>query len=209
MEMTLVRGAAVSQDFRSAEAAALAADEEQLVLQAQAGNEAAYGRLLGTYQSRLYNFVRSMVRNDEIAEDITQESFVKAYFSLGKLQNPGSFKSWLFRIANNNTLDYLRRKRIPVVDTDEALRESYVDERNPEAGVMAEARTAHIRAALDRLKPDQKGILVMCDLQGLSYQEIAEVLNIPFGTVQSRIFYARKKLKELLDTGILFGGGGH
>jgi RNA polymerase sigma-70 factor (ECF subfamily) len=182
-------------------------DEEQLVTRAQAGDEPAYGRLVGLYQARLYNFVRQMVRNDEIAEDITQESFVKAYFSLRKLQNAASFKSWLFRIANNNTLDYLRRKRLQVVDTDDAVRESYVDERNPEAGALAAARSAHIREALDRLKPDQKSILVMCDLQGLSYQEIAEVLNIPFGTVQSRIFYARKKLKELLDTTIVFGGG--
>jgi RNA polymerase sigma-70 factor (ECF subfamily) len=206
MEMTLVRGAAVTLDQRSAESA-LGLDEEQLVTQAQAGNEAAYGRLVGLYQARLYNFVRQMVRNDEIAEDITQESFVKAYFSLHKLQNAASFKSWLFRIAHNNTLDYLRRKRLQVVDTDDAVRESYVDERNPEAGALAAARTLHIQQALDRLKPDQKSILVMCDLQGLSYQEIAEVLNIPFGTVQSRIFYARKKLKELLDTAIVFGGG--
>jgi RNA polymerase sigma-70 factor (ECF subfamily) len=206
MEMTLVRGAAVTLDQRSADSA-LGLDEEQLVLRAQAGNEAAYGRLVSLYQARLYNFVRQMVRNDEIAEDITQESFVKAFFSLRKLQNPASFKSWLFRIANNNTLDYLRRKRLQVVDTDDAVRESYVDERNPEAGALAAARTAHIQNALDRLKPDQKSILVMCDLQGLSYQEIAAVLNIPFGTVQSRIFYARKKLKELLDTAIVFGGG--
>lgn len=196
----------MSRETRSAETA-LGIDEEQLVLRAQAGDEAAYGRLVAQYQSRLYNFVRSMVRNDQLAEDIAQESFVKAYFSLGKLQNAASFKSWLFRIANNNTLDHLRRKRLAVVDTDDAIRESYVDERNPEAKAVAQARSAHIRTALDKLKPDQKSILVMCDLQGLSYQEIAEALNIPFGTVQSRIFYARKKLKEHLDTAVVFGGG--
>jgi RNA polymerase sigma-70 factor (ECF subfamily) len=206
MEMTLVRGAVVSRETRSTDSA-LGLDEEQLVLRAQAGDEAAYGRLVGQYQARLFNFVRSMVRNDQLAEDITQESFVKAFFSLGKLQNTASFKSWLFRIANNNTLDYLRRKRLAVVDTDDAVRETYVDERNPEASAVSQARSAHIRAALDRLKPDQKSILVMCDLQGLSYQEIAEALNIPFGTVQSRIFYARKKLKEHLDTAVVFGGG--
>lgn len=196
----------MSRETRSAETA-LGLDEEQLVLRAQAGDEAAYGRLVGQYQSRLYNFVRSMVRNEQLAEDITQESFVKAWFSLGKLQNTASFKSWLFRIANNNTLDYLRRKRLQVVDTDDAVRETYVDERNPEAKAVAQARSLHIRRALDKLKPDQKSILVMCDLQGLSYQEIAEALSIPFGTVQSRIFYARKKLKEHLDTGVVFGGG--
>ena len=181
-------------------------DEEQFVLRAAAGDERAYGKLVQAYQSRVFNFVRSMVRNDEVAEDITQESFVKAFFSLKRLQNPGSFKSWLFRIANNNTLDWLRRKKFQLVDVDEQIHESYVDVRNPESGAVEEERLQHVRQALNKLKPDQKAILVMCDLQGLSYADIAEVLNVPFGTVQSRIFYARKKLKEHLDTAIIFGG---
>lgn len=206
MEMTLSAGAVLTRERQSAEAA-IDLSEETLVEQAAGGDERAYGVLVKRYYSRLFNFVRSMVRNEELAEDITQESLVKAYFSLKKLQNPGSFKSWLFRIANNNTLDWLRRKRLPQVDVDEHLRESYVDKRSrPEDAVMDDARNAHIHAALNKLKPDQRAILVMCDLQGLSYQEIAEVLKIPFGTVQSRIFYARRKLKEHLDTSIIFGG---
>jgi len=206
MEMTLASGAALTRERQGAEAA-IDLSEEALVHQAAAGDEQAYGVLVKRYYNRLFNFVRSMVRNEELAEDITQESLVKAYFSLKKLQNPGSFKSWLFRIANNNTLDWLRRKRLPQIDVDEQLRESYVDKRSsPEDSVMDDARNAHIHAALDQLKPDQKAILVMCDLQGLSYQEIAEALKIPFGTVQSRIFYARRKLKDYLDTSIIFGG---
>lgn len=205
MEMTFNRGAALSRDTQGADAYVIT-DEVDLVMRATAGDERAYGKLVGMYQARLYNFVRSMVRNDEIAEDITQESFVKAFFSLRKLQNPASFKSWLFRIANNNTLDYLRKKRIQTVDVDEQVRESYVDNSSPEKGAVASSRTKHIREALDKLKPDQRNILVMCDLQGFSYQEIAEALDIPFGTVQSRIFYARKKLKEFLDKDIVFGG---
>ena len=181
--------------------------EVLLVEQSAAGDELAYGKLVKRYQARLFNFVRSMLRNEELAEDITQESFVKAFYSLSKLKNPASFKSWLFRIANNNTLDYLRKKRLPQVDVDEHLRESYVDDRgNPEEGVVSGARSKHIHEALGSLKEDQRAILVMCDLEGLSYQEIAEVLKIPFGTVQSRIFYARRKLREHLDTSIIFGG---
>ena len=195
----------MSRDTQGAEAYVIT-DEVDLVMRATAGDERAYGKLVGMYQARLFNFVRSMVRNEEIAEDITQESFVKAFFSLKKLQNPGSFKSWLFRIANNNTLDYLRKKKIQTVDVDESVRESYVDTASPEKGAISSSRSQHIREALDKLKPDQRNILVMCDLQGFSYQEIAESLNIPFGTVQSRIFYARKKLKEFLDKDIVFGG---
>lgn len=196
----------MARQDRSAEASG-ELSEEVLVEQSAAGDELAYGKLVKRYQSRLFNFIRSMLRNEELAEDITQESFVKAFYSLSKLKNPASFKSWLFRIANNNTLDYLRKKRLPQVDVDEHLRESYVDDRgNPEEGVVSGARTKHIHEALGSLKEDQKAILVMCDLEGLSYQEIAEVLKIPFGTVQSRIFYARRKLREHLNTSIIFGG---
>jgi RNA polymerase sigma factor (sigma-70 family) len=205
MEMTLSAGAVLERQSCSAGAIA-GMDEEALVRRAAAGDENAYGRLVQLYHTRLFNFVRSMVRNDELAEDITQESLVKAYFSLSRLENPGSFKSWLFRIANNNTLDYLRKKKLAMVDVDESIRESYVESGTPEDGAISQARSAHIREALNKLKPDQRAILVMCDLQGLSYAEIAEALHIPFGTVQSRIFYARKKLKEFLDTNIVFGG---
>jgi RNA polymerase sigma-70 factor, ECF subfamily len=205
MEITLSQGAILTRESPVANAVAVS-DEEQFVLRAAGGDERAYGKLVQAYQSRVFNFVRSMVRNDEVAEDITQESFVKAFFSLKRLQNPGSFKSWLFRIANNNTLDWLRRKKFQLVDVDEQIHESYVDVRNPESGAIEEERLQHVRQALNKLKPDQKAILVMCDLQGLSYADIAEVLNVPFGTVQSRIFYARKKLKEHLDTAIIFGG---
>lgn len=205
MEMTLLQGAVLAGESRGAVNSS-ETDEEQLVCSAAAGDEKAYGTLVRNYQSRLFNFVYSMVRSRELAEDLTQESFVKAFFSLSKLKSPARFKSWLFRIANNNALDYLRKKRIPLLDVDEHIRESYVDDRSPEKGAVSADRSAHIHGALGKLKPEQRNILVMCDLQGLSYAEIAEALNIPFGTVQSRIFYARKKLKAHLDTSIIFGG---
>jgi RNA polymerase sigma-70 factor (ECF subfamily) len=206
MEMSLASGATLTRENRSTDVEQ-AVDEVLLVERAQQGNENAYSKLVKRYHNRLFNFVRSMVRNDELAEDITQESFVKAYFNLSKLNNPESFKSWLFRIANNNTLDWLRKKRFQMVDVDEHIRESYIDDRtSPEDSAIEDDRVRHIHAALNKLKPEQKAILVMCDLQGLSYHEIAEILKVPFGTVQSRIFYARKKLKEHLDTSIIFGG---
>ena len=203
--MTLFRGRTLATQSDSRELSA-EMEEELLVRRAATGDEKAYGRLVQAYQARLFNFVRSMVGNQELAEDITQEAFVKAFFNLSKLKEPARFKSWLFRIANNNTLDYLRKKKLPQQDVDDQVRESYVDGHSPEQGTMDAVRSKHIRLALDQLKPEQRNILVMCDLQGLSYQEIAEVLSIPFGTVQSRIFYARKKLREFLDPTIVFGG---
>jgi RNA polymerase sigma-70 factor (ECF subfamily) len=205
MEMTLSQGRVLSSQSHNTEQV-VNTGEEYLVRAAATGDERAYAKLVQAYQARLYNFVRSMVGNEQIAEDITQESFVKAYFSLSKLKEPARFKSWLFRIANNNTLDYLRKKRLPQQEVDDSVKESYVDERNPEAGTIAAERSAHIQAALGKLKPEQRNILIMCDLQGLSYSEISEALGVPFGTVQSRIFYARKKLKDYLDEQIVFGG---
>ena len=136
-------------------------DEETLVRRSMDGDEGAYGKLVQQYQARLFNFVRSMVHNAELAEDITQEAFVKAYFSLNKLQNPASFKSWLFRIANNNTLDYIRKKKLPQIDVDEHLRESYVDNQSPERDTVERARSRHVREALMQLRADQRNILVM------------------------------------------------
>src|SRR2546425_1031286 len=101
MEMTLSQGTVLSRQQTGKTEAVVNTGEELLVRRGAAGDESAYSRLIAAYQSRLYNFVRSMVQNEQLAEDITQESFVKAYFNLNKLKEPARFKSWLFRIANN------------------------------------------------------------------------------------------------------------
>lgn len=164
-----------------------------------AGDTESFGLLVNKYYARIYNFIRTMIRMDDDALDMTQETFVKAYKNLATLKTPERFKSWLFRIASNTTLDFVRKRKINTIDSENTLREQYIENENPENEVVLANRSAIIREALAKLKPDQREILVLCDLEGLSYQEIAEILNIPFGTVQSRIFYARKRLKDLLD----------
>lgn len=182
-------------------------EEARIVERVRAGDQEAFGVLLKVYQRRIFNFIRGMVRNNEDAEDITQEAFVKALFGIRSLKNPASFKSWLFRIAHNLSLDFVRKKRPKLVDTEEHLRESYVDESTPREELTREYLRRHVRKCLDLLNEQQRSILVLCDLEGLSYREISEALEIPFGTVQSRIFYARKRLKDHLERSGLGKGG--
>jgi len=181
-------------------------EEAKIVERVKAGESEAFSLLVDRYQNRIFNFVKMMVKSREEAEDLTQEALIKAYNSIGKLQSTSSFKSWLFRIANNTVLDSIRRRRIEIADVEESLKETYVDSATPESGILAEKRTEAVKWALGRLKEEQMRILVLCDLEGLSYREIADALNVPFGTVQSRIFYARRKLKELLDETKMFKG---
>lgn len=186
----------------------IGADEElsreaAVVARVRSGDESQYAVLVNAYQRRIFHFIRGMVRNNEDAEDLTQEVFVRAFFNIRSLKNDSSFKSWLFRIAYNLTLDFVRKKRPKVVDTEDSVRESYVDMSNPKTELSRDHIKSHVKRCLDMLNEQQRNILVLCDLEGLSYQEISDALGIPFGTVQSRIFYARQKLKErLLATGI-------
>lgn len=164
-----------------------------------AGDTESFGMLVNKYYTRIYNFIRTMIRSEDDSLDMTQESFVKAFKNLATLKTPERFKSWLFRIASNTTLDFVRKRRLNTIDAENSLKEQYIETDNPEHEIVMANRTNVIREALAKLKPDQREILVLCDLEGMSYQDISEILNIPFGTVQSRIFYARKRLKEFLD----------
>ena len=170
------------------------------------GDEAAFTEIVTLFQNRLFNFVRSRVRNRELAEDITQEVFVKAYYNLNRLREPARFKCWLFSIAHNHLRDMARRRKIETVDTEDSGIEHYVDNATPQSADERERTGLLVREALSHLKPEQREILVLCDIEGLAYKEISSVMGIPLGTVQSRIFYARRRLKEILTHELGFAG---
>jgi RNA polymerase sigma-70 factor (ECF subfamily) len=180
--------------------------EAELVTRVRQGDEAAFTEIVTLFQNRLFNFVRSRVRNRELAEDITQEVFVKAYYNLSRLREPARFKCWLFSIAHNHLRDLARRRKIETVDTEESGIEHYVDNATPQLADERERTGLLLREALSRLKPEQREILVLCDIEGLAYKEISGVMGIPLGTVQSRIFYARRRLKEILTHELGFAG---
>ena len=171
------------------------------------GDATAYRGLVEKYQGRLYNMVYGMMRNREDALDVTQEAFVKAYHNLETFRLESSFYTWLYRIGMNLAIDPLRRrKRRPTSEFDENIAARDGDGGIAEAHHIANPRRAlerkqlytRIMDAMEKLPEDQREVVLLRELEGLSYKEIADVMQIPEGTVMSRLFYARKKLQKLL-----------
>jgi len=194
-------------------------DEVQLVIRAKAGEQEAFGLLVQRHGKAVLNLIDKMIRDRNIVEDLWQETFVRALENLhtyeprtptGSEGGP-SFVSWLYRIASNLTLDELRRRgrwrmfswstlkprRTNEPDTDEDY-DPPADQ--PDAIAVLEAREniQRVRRALDTLSPEWRMMLVMREYQDLPYEEIAEILNVPIGTVRSRLARAREQLRLAL-----------
>jgi len=170
-------------------------DDVKLLSVVKAGNPSAYRGIVEKYQSRVYAMVYGMVRNREDAMDITQDAFVKAFWNLSSFQLESSFYCWMYRIAMNMAIDFLRKqppgRRRKVINT--------VDESSGDAKDLARRRfNKRIMDAVDELPLDQKEAILLRELEGLSYKEISDIMGIPEGSVMSRLFYARKKLQQVL-----------
>jgi len=179
------------------------------VERAQRGDDRAFESLVGTYRDRIHSYVSRMVRDPDEALDISQDTFLRAYQSLSRFRGSASFQTWLYRIATNLSIDAIRRSKRrqeatvsldAPVDTGEGqvMRELADESRGPELAATGRAVQDEVAAALEQMSPTLRPVLVMYDLQGMSYQEIAEVLGCPLWTVKSRLFNARMQLKELL-----------
>ncbi len=173
-------------------------EEHQLIRSAQEGNEEAFAELVRIYMNKMTNLAYSFTRNRETAEDLAQETFIKAYNALFRFEFKSSFGTWLYRIAVNTAKDHLRKT--------ESIREeslSQHDYRYPEDESTHPDRKADqqelsrmIHQAMETLPPKHRIILTLRDLQGLPYAEIARILKISEGTVDSRLFRARRSLRE-------------
>jgi RNA polymerase sigma-70 factor (ECF subfamily) len=181
--------------------------ETELLTAVKAGDATAYRGIVEKYQNRVYALVYGMVRNREDARDLTQDAFVKAYNSLDSFRLESSFYTWLYRIAMNLAIDFIRkRQRHGTTSYDEQIAS------REDGGGIAEIHHAEdprktlerkrlyerIMDSLDKLPADQKQVILLRELEGLSYKEISDIMDIPEGTVMSRLFYARKKLQKLL-----------
>ena len=173
------------------------------------GDTAAYRGLVEKYQGRVYTVIYGMVRNREDARDLAQESFVRAFQNLKSFRLESSFYTWLYRIAMNTAIDHLRRQKQRAAEAyDEGIATKEVGgvmstgAHNDSPGRSLERKRLHekLLAALETLPEDQRQAIVLREIDGLSYREIAEILDIPEGTVMSRLFYARKKLQGALGT---------
>lgn len=183
-------------------------NDEELVRDTLEGSREAFQILVERHQSRLFGLARHYVRNQAEMEDLVQESFLKAYSRLSSFQSQASFYTWLYRITKNTILDYLKRKgRSPVQameDPEEVLGGATGAEGRssrlpaPDAQLMTSEVVQITRDVLQELPEIFRDVLILRELEGLSYAEISETLGVSIGTVESRIFRARAKFKDKL-----------
>ena len=176
-----------------------------LVKAASVGDLDAFETLVRRYQTRVVNYVLAIVRDTGEAEDVAQETFIRAHRSLGRFRSESSFKTWLYTIATNTARSALdrraRRKRVADQSLDDDAQgqgAERVPSQGPDVETALVAREA-IDSALATLSDELRVAVVLRDVEGLDYQEIAEVTDVPIGTVESRIFRARRKLRTLLQ----------
>lgn len=170
------------------------------------GDVNAYELLVKEYEKSVYNLALRMVGNSEDAADMSQEAFIKAYNSLTSFRGDSKFSVWLYRIVSNVCLDFIRsRKRKQTMslsteddDGDSVEMDIADNTQSPERLMEKQLTRDAVRRGLASMPPIQREILLLREIQGLSYDEIAEVLNLEAGTVKSRIFRARKKLSAFL-----------
>lgn len=184
--------------------------EAAIVRKVLGGDANAFETLVLEYEKNVYNIALRMTGNSEDAADMTQEAFIKAYNSLQSFRGDSKFSVWLYRIVSNVCLDFLRSKnRRPTVslsvedDDGEDTQLDVADEsQSPELLLDRKLTRESVRRGLDSLPPDYRQILLLREIQGLSYDEIAQALGLGVGTVKSRIFRARKRLCNfLIDDG--------
>lgn len=184
--------------------------EAAIVRKVLSGDANAFETLVLEYEKNVYNIALRMTGNSEDAADMTQEAFIKAYNSLQSFRGDSKFSVWLYRIVSNVCLDFLRSKnRRPTVslsveddDGEDAQLDVADESQSPELLLDRKLTRDSVRRGLDSLPPDYRQILLLREIQGLSYDEIAQALSLEVGTVKSRIFRARKRLCTfLIDDG--------
>ena len=180
--------------------------DQQLVERAQKGDTRAFDLLVLKYQGRVANLVSRYVSNSAEVEDVTQEAFIKAYRALPKFRGDSAFYTWLYRIAANAAKNYLvalgrRPSSDQVIDEGEYfdLPGRLKDHESPDAVLMGMELEQAVSSAIDSLPDELRAALTLREFEGLSYEEIAEILSCPIGTVRSRIFRAREAIDQRVE----------
>jgi RNA polymerase sigma-70 factor (ECF subfamily) len=184
--------------------------DQEVVLQAREGRQAAYRELIRRYERPIFALIFRMVRDRELAEDLSQETFVKALNAIGSYRPEFKFSSWIFKIANNAAIDHLRRRELdtlsldgsPHAETPEAMQATALQignrEESPLEAVEARELGSAIEAAIGRLRPEYRSCILLRHVEGRAYEEIAEILDLPLGTVKTYIHRARNELRQML-----------
>lgn len=178
--------------------------ENEIIRSVLDGDTQAFETIVRSYEKQVYNLALRMVGNPEDAADMAQETFIKAYKALGSFRNDSKFSVWLYRIATNVCIDFLRRNRHVksvslTADDDEDAQLDIPDlSADPEELLSRKMTADAVRRGLETLCEHHRSILMLREINGLSYEEIAQTLDIDIGTVKSRIFRARKRLCAFL-----------
>jgi RNA polymerase sigma-70 factor (ECF subfamily) len=184
--------------------------DQEVVALARSGSEAAYRELLRRYERPIFSLVFRMVRDRELAEDLAQETFVKALNALDSYRPEFKFSSWIFKIANNAAIDHLRRRELdtlslegsPHASTPDAIEATALQigarQESPLDTVEAKELGKQIETAIGKLRPEYRACILLRHVDGRPYEEIAEILGLPLGTVKTYIHRARNELRVAL-----------
>ncbi len=180
----------------------------ELVQAAIGGDQSAYAELMDRYRESIYFMMLKMVKNTDDADDLTIEAFGKAFNRLKQYSPNYAFSTWLFKIASNNCIDFIRKKRIKVTSMDSGIKTDsgetvYIDakstQRDPEENVMHKQKVHHMRELVSKLKPRYRILVEKRYFEELSYEEISEELGLPLGTVKAQLFRARDFLSNMIQ----------
>ena len=179
-----------------------------LVEAARKGDQSAYAQLMERYRDSIYFMMHKMVKNVDDAEDLTIEAFGKAFNRLDQYSPSFAFSTWLFKIASNNCIDFIRKKRVSVTSMDTGYTsddgetiyiDAHSDTLDPEETIMHQQKIKHMRLLVSKLKPRYRELIEKRYFEELSYEEIAEELNLPLGTVKAQLFRARDFLANMME----------
>jgi RNA polymerase sigma-70 factor, ECF subfamily len=187
-----------------------ARSDQDIVALARAGEETAYRELIRRYERPLFSLLYRMVRDRELAEDLAQETFIKALNAIESYRPEFKFSSWIFKIANNAAIDHLRRRELdtlsldgsPHAETPEAVEATALQigdrQESPLDAVEARELGGQIEQAIAQLRPEYRSCILLRHVEGRAYEEIAEILDLPLGTVKTYIHRARNELRQAL-----------
>jgi len=187
-----------------------AQDDRALAALAAQGREGAFREILRRYERPVFSLVYRMVRDRTLAEDLAQEAFIRAFNAISSYDPTYKFSSWLFKIANNHTIDYLRKRKLDTVSIHGAPSASSAEEvsrtsitlesreEQPDAYVESRELGGMMEEAIGQLRPEYRSVILLRHVEGYAYEEIAEAMDLPLGTVKTYLHRARNELKEIL-----------
>lgn len=181
-------------------------NEKDLILQSKSGDIESFEKLIKTYQKMAYNVAYRIMGNEEDAKDMTQEALIKVYRNIKSFRMDSSFSTWLYRIVMNTCKDALRKKKAVVISLDKPIHttegemqmEFEDDQPTPEEKLVTKETQKMVHDALQKVNEVNRVVLVLRDIKGFSYQEISDIVDVPVGTIKSRINRGRQELKKIL-----------